>query len=63
MTTILSMQGGRFLINPTDRVKPIFLRITPSKGRAIMEASSTSTKGQLPPTKSEPTMTRMMMII
>jgi hypothetical protein len=41
------------------------LRITPSKGRAIMEAMtcSTSTKGQLPPTKSKPNMTRTTMII
>jgi hypothetical protein len=65
MTTILRMQGGRFLINPTDGVKPIFLRITLSKGRAIEEAMthSTLTKGQFPPTKSEPTMMRMTMII
>jgi hypothetical protein len=41
------------------------LRITLSKGRVIMEAMtcSTSTKGQLPPTKSKPTMTRTTMII
>jgi hypothetical protein len=65
MMTILSTWGGRFLLIPTDGVKPKIVRITPSKRKAIMEVMtrSISTKGQLPPTKSKPTMTRTTMTI